>query len=598
MRVDARRPAAASVGAERPSRANCFRWPRWSRPTSTRCGCIVDIDVVDAATQRDAARALHALGPQVGAGQGRPSAVVVAQPRSAVRRHRLLRVRRRAHRHPPRPRRGRHPRGGDRLRTRPRLLRCPTPSRSPRGGSPNACAPRTRWGTATARCRRCSGLRADERFDADRGHRARARRRTRRHVLLTHGAGGSRESPMLVKLCAQWAGGGWLAVRYDLPYRRRRPKGPPSGSATADQAGIVEAVALARTLTEGPVHRRRPFLRRPDDVDGRRRWRCRRRRAHPVLLSPASARQARAGPHRAPARASRRRQSSPMARPTRSAPSTNFARRRHWSRRRTEVVEVTGGRHDLGSKTLDVPAFGRRCGARTAGVSAIAVRTKAGPRGVCTRHPPRARDASVTGMSTPPGNPPPYGQPAPMASRTAGPARVRTSAAPPDALSGFWIRAALRSARRTAEVAQGALHRVWRSSASSSRWSSQVSSRSPSSPESNVVATNAKVGDCITDVPSDSLMRPSPPSDCKELHGGEVYAVLTMPDGEYPGADDRRVAEQVPSRAGRTIAPKAKPTRRCGVFVLYPTQQTWDKGDRAVTCVATLDPKRTGSMKG
>ena len=58
---------------------------------------------------------------------------------------------------------------------------------------------------------------------------------------------------MLIRLCDQWAGRGWLAVRYDLPYRRRRPKGPPSGSATADQQGIVEAVTLARTLTEGPV---------------------------------------------------------------------------------------------------------------------------------------------------------------------------------------------------------------------------------------------------------------------------------------------------------------------------------------------------------
>src|ERR1700712_946552 len=72
-------------------------------------------------------------------------------------------------------------------------------------------------------------------------------------VLLTHGAGGSRESPLLVKLCDEWAGRGGLPVRYALPYRRRRPKGPPSGSAAADQAGIVEAVALARTVTDGPV---------------------------------------------------------------------------------------------------------------------------------------------------------------------------------------------------------------------------------------------------------------------------------------------------------------------------------------------------------
>ena len=72
-------------------------------------------------------------------------------------------------------------------------------------------------------------------------------------VVLTHGAGGSRESPMLVKICDEWARRGWLAVRYNLPYRRRRPKGPPSGSAATDQAGIVEAIEWARDLDHGPV---------------------------------------------------------------------------------------------------------------------------------------------------------------------------------------------------------------------------------------------------------------------------------------------------------------------------------------------------------
>ncbi|MDT5065796.1 MAG: uncharacterized protein QOK02_1951 [Mycobacterium sp.] len=72
-------------------------------------------------------------------------------------------------------------------------------------------------------------------------------------VVLTHGAGGNRNSPMLIRLCDEWARRGFLAVRYDLPYRRRRPKGPPSGSAVSDRVGIAEAVALARTLTDGPV---------------------------------------------------------------------------------------------------------------------------------------------------------------------------------------------------------------------------------------------------------------------------------------------------------------------------------------------------------
>ena len=72
-------------------------------------------------------------------------------------------------------------------------------------------------------------------------------------VVLTHGAGGSRESPLLIALCDQWAARGWLALRYNLPYRRRRPKGPPSGSSAADQAGIAEAIEFARSLGAGPV---------------------------------------------------------------------------------------------------------------------------------------------------------------------------------------------------------------------------------------------------------------------------------------------------------------------------------------------------------
>ena len=72
-------------------------------------------------------------------------------------------------------------------------------------------------------------------------------------VVLTHGAGGSRDSPLLQQVCDEWARRGWLAVRYNLPYRRRRPTGPPSGSATADRAGIVEAIAWCRGLAGGPL---------------------------------------------------------------------------------------------------------------------------------------------------------------------------------------------------------------------------------------------------------------------------------------------------------------------------------------------------------
>ena len=44
-------------------------------------------------------------------------------------------------------------------------------------------------------------------------------------VVLTHGAGGNRDALLLQKVCDEWAQRGWLAVRYNLPYRRRRPTG-------------------------------------------------------------------------------------------------------------------------------------------------------------------------------------------------------------------------------------------------------------------------------------------------------------------------------------------------------------------------------------
>ena len=54
---------------------------------------LVDIEVVDPRSQREAARALHALGPQWALVKGGHLRVVGQQHRSAVRRHRLPRVR-------------------------------------------------------------------------------------------------------------------------------------------------------------------------------------------------------------------------------------------------------------------------------------------------------------------------------------------------------------------------------------------------------------------------------------------------------------------------------------------------------------------------
>lgn len=73
-------------------------------------------------------------------------------------------------------------------------------------------------------------------------------------VALTHGAGGTRDAAILQRVCDRFAEHGFLALRYDLPFRRRNPKGPPQPSRAAeDRAGIADAAAALRDRTDGPL---------------------------------------------------------------------------------------------------------------------------------------------------------------------------------------------------------------------------------------------------------------------------------------------------------------------------------------------------------
>ena len=178
-------------------------------------------------------------------------------------------------------------------------------------------------------------------------------------VVLTHGAGGTRESPMLKAICDEWARRGWLAVRYNLPYRRRRPKGPPSGSTAADRAGILEAVAMVRALVDGPDL---PVIAGGHSYGGR-------------LTSMAVADDGLdvdvltlfSYPLHPPGKPERAR-TEHLPRVTAPTVFTHGTADPFGSideirpaaaliAAATEIVEITGARHDLGSRKLDVPAL-------------------------------------------------------------------------------------------------------------------------------------------------------------------------------------------------------------------------------------------------
>ena len=58
---------------------------------------------------------------------------------------------------------------------------------------------------------------------------------------------------MLQRLCQEWSRRGFLAIRYNLPFRQRRLTGPPSGSGSADRDGIADMIRQARSLADGPL---------------------------------------------------------------------------------------------------------------------------------------------------------------------------------------------------------------------------------------------------------------------------------------------------------------------------------------------------------
>jgi len=71
---------------------------------------------------------------------------------------------------------------------------------------------------------------------------------------LTHGAGSNANAPLLVRMAAALAEAGYLVLRYDLPFRIARSKGPPfPAMAARDREGIARAVDGLRKLAGGRV---------------------------------------------------------------------------------------------------------------------------------------------------------------------------------------------------------------------------------------------------------------------------------------------------------------------------------------------------------
>ena len=114
-----------------------------------------------------------------------------------------------------------------------------------------------------------------------------------------------------------------------------------------------------------------------------------------------------------------------------------------------------------------------------------------------------------------------------------------------------------------------------------------------------VTATNVEVGDCLSEIPDGERVRTVTTISCDEPHAGEVFAVLTMPDGDFPGQTAVEAYHEKCSPALGLAPTRRSPCwmTRCSSTSFTPQPKRGSRtGDRAVTCIATLDPPRTGSL--
>ena len=71
-------------------------------------------------------------------------------------------------------------------------------------------------------------------------------------LVLTHGAGGNADAPLLVAVAEAFAARGVAVLRCDLPYRQARPRGGPSPSGSArDREGLRAALRVLRERVRG-----------------------------------------------------------------------------------------------------------------------------------------------------------------------------------------------------------------------------------------------------------------------------------------------------------------------------------------------------------
>jgi predicted alpha/beta-hydrolase family hydrolase len=76
---------------------------------------------------------------------------------------------------------------------------------------------------------------------------------SQKSLVITHGAGSSCDSSLLIAIAETFSAAGFHVLRCDLPFRQERPTGPPLHSAERDREGLMRAVEAMREIVSGPL---------------------------------------------------------------------------------------------------------------------------------------------------------------------------------------------------------------------------------------------------------------------------------------------------------------------------------------------------------
>jgi Domain of unknown function (DUF4190)/Septum formation len=126
-----------------------------------------------------------------------------------------------------------------------------------------------------------------------------------------------------------------------------------------------------------------------------------------------------------------------------------------------------------------------------------------------------------------------------------------------------------------------------------------VRSEGNSTDDGSVRATTLQTGDCLPTLPGgEELVLDVDKVGCEQPHIGEVFASIPILGSEFPGYQAMEDYQDQCATALAGFSPDAMADDEISLYTLYPTEVTWQQGDRTMTCIATTETPTTGSLRG